>query len=153
MWLREGNVFSSVCSSVSHSGEGFHVTITQEASDLIVQALLYLGSRFCHVPPKDERAVRILLECLVIMKIFLLRRTSRSGGGGPGAWATALTPSFEVPKLSIFTLRKVQKILPYALKSENTFLLIVYGGCFHSLILRRVPLKSMLYPWHPFVPL
>ena len=44
------------------------------------------------------------------------------------------------------TLRKVQKILPYALKSENTYLLIVYGRCFHSLILRWVPLKSMLYP-------
>ena len=44
------------------------------------------------------------------------------------------------------TLQKVQKILPYVLKSENTYLLIVYGGCFHSLILRRVPLKSMLYP-------
>ena len=44
------------------------------------------------------------------------------------------------------TMWKVQKILPYALKSENTFLLIVYGGCFHSLILSRVPLKSMLYP-------
>ena len=46
----------------------------------------------------------------------------------------------------IYTLRKVQKILPYALKSENTYLLIVYGGCFHSLIWRWVPLKSMLYP-------
>ena len=46
----------------------------------------------------------------------------------------------------LYTLRKVQKILPYALKSENTYLLIVYGGCFHSLILRWVPLKSMLYP-------
>ena len=38
-----------------------------------------------------------------------------------------------------FTLQKVQKILPYALKSENKYLLIVYGGCFHSLILKRVP--------------
>ena len=44
------------------------------------------------------------------------------------------------------TLQKVQKILPYALKSENMYLLIVYGRCFHSLILRRLPLKSMLYP-------
>ena len=49
-------------------------------------------------------------------------------------------------KLHMYTLRKVQKILPYALKSENTYLLIVYGRCFHSLILRWVPLKSMLYP-------
>ena len=52
---------------------------------------------------------------------------------------------------AVYTLWKVQKILPYALKSENTYPLIVYGECFHSLILRRVPLKPMLCPWHPFV--
>ena len=36
-----------------------------------------------------------------------------------------------------YTLRKVQKILPYALRSENTYSLNVYGGSCHSLIFMR----------------
>ena len=90
--FRKGNVFTRVCHSVQGAREGSHVTIIHDALDLTIQGpqdngLEYTGTlqpnpasslNMGHVQVHYEVhmvctcAVRILLECLLCLQIFLL---------------------------------------------------------------------------------